>query len=82
MVQIILMVPDGAMQFIDSTWNQYKCSGSKFNRQDALNCAAKKISKDSGGGTIAKPESGRLLKNIADHAPMLVPVAETIVMAS
>lgn len=39
----------GSMQFIDSTWSQYKCSGSKFNRQDALSCAAKKISNDSGG---------------------------------
>ncbi len=39
----------GSMQFTDPTWNTYKCSGSKFNRQDALNCAAKKIAKDSGG---------------------------------
>ncbi|MDQ1283822.1 MAG: hypothetical protein QG620_170 [Patescibacteria group bacterium] len=39
----------GAMQFIDSTWKDYGCTGSKFNRQDALSCAAKKIAKDSGG---------------------------------
>lgn len=39
----------GAMQFIDSTWASTNCSGSKFNRQDALMCAAKKIKKDSGG---------------------------------
>jgi hypothetical protein len=39
----------GPMQFTDPTWAAFKCSGSKFNRQDALNCAAKKIAKDSGG---------------------------------
>ncbi|MFA6047410.1 MAG: pilin [Parcubacteria group bacterium] len=39
----------GAMQFDDTTWSTYGCSGSKFNRQDALNCGAKKIAKDSGG---------------------------------
>ncbi len=39
----------GPMQFIDSTWNSLGCSGSKFNRADALKCAAKKISQDSGG---------------------------------
>lgn len=39
----------GAMQFTDPTWADYKCTGSKFNRQDAINCAAKKIAKDSGG---------------------------------
>ncbi len=41
----------GAMQFMQETWDdpRYKCSGSRYNRQDALNCAAKKISIDSGG---------------------------------
>ena len=39
----------GSMQFIDSTWASTNCSGSKFNRQDALICAAKKIKRDSGG---------------------------------
>lgn len=39
----------GAMQFLDGTFKDYGCAGSKFNRQDALTCAAKKISKDSGG---------------------------------
>ncbi|HRZ94976.1 MAG TPA: hypothetical protein P5262_00175 [Candidatus Moranbacteria bacterium] len=41
----------GAMQFTDGTWydKRYGCSGSKFNRQDALKCAANKIRLDSGG---------------------------------
>jgi hypothetical protein len=39
----------GPMQFIDKTWSSLGCSGSKFNRQDALKCAARKISQDSGG---------------------------------
>jgi hypothetical protein len=39
----------GAMQFLDGTFKDYGCSGSKFNRQDALTCGAIKISRDSGG---------------------------------
>jgi hypothetical protein len=39
----------GAMQFLQSTWDDYGCTGSRFVRSDALKCAAKKISKDSGG---------------------------------
>ena len=39
----------GPMQFTPGTWNGLGCSGSMYNRQDALNCAAKKISQDSGG---------------------------------
>jgi hypothetical protein len=39
----------GPMQFKTTTWNSLGCSGSKFNRQDALACAAKKINNDSGG---------------------------------
>jgi hypothetical protein len=41
----------GPMQFTDKTWNdsRFGCTGSKFNRQDALNCAANKIKVDSGG---------------------------------
>lgn len=39
----------GPMQFTDSTWKGLGCTGSKFNRADALKCAAKFISKSSGG---------------------------------
>ena len=39
----------GAMQFLASTWADYGCTGSRFVRSDALKCAAKKISRDSGG---------------------------------
>ncbi len=39
----------GPMQFLQSTWDDYKCTGSRFVRADALKCAAKKISRDSGG---------------------------------
>lgn len=39
----------GPMQFTDKTWNWLKCSGSKYNRADALRCAATYIRQLSGG---------------------------------